>query len=510
MTETESGNRRIARNTVVLYVRTIFTLLVSLYTSRITLDVLGVSDFGIYSVVGGLVSMFSVMSSSLCNSISRFLTFGLGKGDEKKLHSIFTTSVNIQILMALFVFIVGALVGGWFLNNKMSIPEGRLFAANWVLFLSLCSFSIGLISVPYNSCIIAHEKMDAFAYISILECVLKLGIVYLLYIFPFDKLILCSALFVLLSLVIRFIYGFYCKIHFKECKYEFNIDKSLLKEMGSFAGWNFFGNTSYLLNTEGVNMLMNVFFGVVVNAARGVAVQVQNAILQFVNNFTTAINPQITILYAEGNYERLFSLICKGAKYSYFLLLLFTIPVFVESDKILELWLGKVPEYSSIFLKLILIGSYMTIIGNTSFTAIMATGNIKSYQIWITIVGCLVFPLTWVFYKLGYEVTITYYIYICVYFILDFIRLYYLKVLIGFPPFLFVKDVFLRIALVSIPAFLVPYIFISFFEPSLLRLFLTTFISITVNVFSIYFFGLEHSERVFVNDKLKKVYNHVF
>lgn len=499
------NNKRIAKNTIVLYIRTIFTMIVSLYTSRVILNALGVEDYGINNVVGGLVSMFSVMSSSLSSAIARFMTFELGKGDMERLKNIFCTSVNIQIFMAIIVFAVGAIVGFIFLNYKMSIPADRLYAANWVLFCSLLSFSVGLLSVPYDSCIVAHERMDVFAYMSILGTVLKLIIVYMIYISPFDKLITYSLLYLIVSIIIRFIYSIYCNRNFEECKYETKIDKSLLKEMSCFAGWNFFGNTAYILNTQGVNMLINVFFGVTMNAARGIAVQVQGAILQFVNNFTTAVNPQITKSYASGNYEQLYSLICQGSKYTFYLLLIFTVPVYVEAEIILKTWLGIVPEYTVVFLRLILISSYVTILGNTSLTAIMATGNIKNYQIVITIAGCLVFPVTWIVFKMGMPVTYTYYVYIIIYFFLNFIRLYYLKHLIKLPPIRFLKEVLLNIILVSVPSFLIPFIFIRYVEPSFLRVIYTSIISVCANIIMIYYIGLKESERQFIKSKIIKL-----
>lgn len=505
MSTQAENSKRIAKNTIVLYIRTIFTMIVSLYTSRVILNALGVEDYGINNVVGGLVSMFSVMSSSLSSAIARFLTFGLGKGDMERLKNIFCTSVNIQIFMAIIVFAVGAIVGFIFLNYQMSIPADRLYAANWVLFCSLLSFSVGLLSVPYNSCIIAHERMDVFAYMSILETVLKLIIVYMIYISPFDKLITYSLLYLIVSIIIRFIYSIYCNRNFEECKYETKIDKSLLKEMSSFAGWNFFGNTAYILNTQGVNMLINVFFGVTMNAARGIAVQVQGAILQFVNNFTTAVNPQITKSYASGNYEQLYTLICQGSKYTFYLLLIFTVPVYVEAEIILKTWLGIVPEYTVVFLRLILISSYVTILGNTSLTAIMATGNIKNYQIFITLTGCLVFPITWIVFKIGMPVTYTYYVYIIIYFILNFIRLYYLKHLIKLPHMRFIKEVLLNITLVSVPSFLIPFFFIKYVEPSFLRVFYTSIISVCTNIIMIYYVGLKESERQFIKSKIMKL-----
>lgn len=489
------NTRRIAKNTLVLYVRTLFTMLVSLYTSRVILNTLGVSDFGIINVVGGVVGMFSVISGSLSSSISRFITFELGHGDFNKLRLIFSTSVNIQIGISLIIVILAECIGVWFINHKLNIPEGRLIAANWVFQCSLLSFVIGLISVPYNACIIAHERMSAFAYISILETILKLVIVYMLFISPYDKLISYSILFVIVAIIIRLIYGWYCHNHFAESHYKFVYDKSLIKEMSGFAGWSFFGNGAYMLNTQGVDMLINIFFGVTLNAAKGVASQVQNAVMQFVGNFTVALNPQITKSYASGDWEYMNKLVCRGARFSYFLLLIFTVPIVCEADYILHLWLKTVPEYAPIFLRLMLFGTLMTLLGGTMYTTILATGKIKKYQLAVTIVGCFVFPLTWLAFRMGLPPETTYYIYIVIYFLLVFVRLYIAKGLLKFPVQLYLFDVVFRVVIVSVVAFILPLIVIRYLEPSFLRLCVSCIIGLCSSLLTINILGLEKSER---------------
>lgn len=286
-------------------------MLITLYTSRVILEHLGVDDYGIYNVVGGVVAMFSVISSALSSSISRFITFELGKGDIKRLTTIFSTSVNIQLGLSAIILLIGETVGIWFINNKMNIPADRLVAANWVLQCSLLTFCINLISVPYNSSIIAHEKMSAFAYISIFEATLKLLICYILIISPIDKLILYSLLMLAVALLIRLVYGFYCARNFEECRYHIVDDKKILREMTGFASWSFFPNVAWIFNTQGVNILINLFFGVALNAARGIASQVESAVMMFVRYFTTALNPQITKYYASGEKEQMFLLIMR-------------------------------------------------------------------------------------------------------------------------------------------------------------------------------------------------------
>lgn len=502
MTAQQENTKRIAKNTLILYVRTLFIMLVALYTSRVILNTLGVSDFGICNVVGGVVGMFSVISSSLSTSISRFITFELGHGDINKLRRIFSTSVNIQIGIALIIVLLAECVGVWFVNNKLNIPADRLVAANWVFQCSLLSFATGLISVPYNACIIAHEHMSVFAYMSILETILKLVIVYMLLISPYDKLISYSILFFFVAIIMRVIYGWYCKSRFVECNYKFIYDKPLIKEMTGFAGWSFFGNTAYMLNTQGVDMLINIFFGVTLNAAKGVASQVQNAVMQFVGNFTVAINPQITKSYASGEREYMNKLVCRGARFSYFLLLIFTIPIVCEADYILHLWLKTVPEYAPVFLRLMLFGTLMTLLGNTMLTAIQATGNIRRYQIWITITGCFVFPLTWIAYKLGLPPESTYVIYIVIYFLLNFVRVYIAKGLMNFPIRLYLFDVVFRVVIVSIIAFILPLLVIHYLEPGFVRLCISCVVGLISSLMTINILGLESVEREIIYKKV--------
>ena len=335
--EAQTNNKRIAKNTIALYMRMFCSMVISLFTSRIILDSLGVDNFGIYNVVGGFVAMFALMSSALTNSISRFLTFELGKGDTEKLKRVFSTSLNVMFALSIVVLLVGETVGLWFLNYKVNIPIERMEAANLVYQLSIATFIMGLVSVPYNASIVSHEKMTAFAYIGIFEIAMKLVIVYTLYVSPFDKLKTYAILLFLLSLSIRLIYGIYCNRHFQETHYKFVFDKPLLRQMTGFAGWNFLAQGAYQLNGSGVNLLINIFFGVTLNAARGIAYQVNNAVCQFTSNFMVALTPQITKSYAAGELAEMHKLIFRGAKFSYFLTLFFLIPICVETEYILNL-----------------------------------------------------------------------------------------------------------------------------------------------------------------------------
>lgn len=505
-----SSSTRLAKNTLLLYMRTILVMAISLFTSRVVLNTLGVEDYGIYNVVGGMVAMFAVISGALSSSISRYITFELGKGnDPEKLNAIFSTSVNIQVGIAFIIAVLGEIIGLWFIYNKMTVPPDRVTAAIWVLQCSLLTFCVNLISVPYNASIIAHEKMSAFAYVSLLEVTLKLMVVYLLWVSPIDKLVAYAILLVVVSIIIRFVYGIYCSRHFEESKYHFVVDKQLTKEMTSFAGWNFFTNTCYIFNTQGVNLLINSFFGLTLNAARGIATQVDAAIMQFVNNFMTALNPQITKSYAAGEYDHMNSLVCRGAKFSFFLVLLFTLPVYLETEYILRLWLKIVPEHTVVFLRLTMIGSMVSMLGNTGYVACMATGDIKRYVLILTTVGCLVFPLTWIAFTLGLPAEAAYVSYILVYLGVDIIRLYLMKQMLNFSPLIFIKDVMVPITVVTIVAFMLPCAVHVFLEEGFVRLLAVATVGTISSIICIELFGLTSNERTFINNKLKTIINKI-
>lgn len=397
------NNKRIAKNTLLLYVRMLFMMVVSLFTSRITLAALGITDFGIYNVVGGMVAMFSILSGSLSVAISRFITVEVGKEHKDKLNAIFSMSVSIQIFMALAVSIIAEIAGVWFLDNKIVIPADRLYAAHWVLHLSILTFVVNLISVPYNAIIVAYEKMSAFAYISILEVCLKLGIVYLLYIYPIDKLIVYSVLLTVVAVIVRLVYGIYCKRHFSETCYRPHFDKVLLRDMFKFIGWAFFGNGVVVLKDQGTNVLLNLFCGPAVNAARGIAMQVNTAVYSFVQNFMVAVNPQITKSYSIGNITAMHTLIIRSAKYGFFILLILLMPICANINYVLNLWLVEVPPHTSNFVVLILLYSLLDCYGHPLITGILAEGDIKQYEIALTFIYLANFIASYVLLKVGMQ-----------------------------------------------------------------------------------------------------------
>ena len=506
MSDQSGNNKRIAKNTLLLYLRTIFLMLITLYTSRVILDQLGVDDYGIYNVVGGFVAMFSVISSALSSSISRFITFELGRGDIKRLTTIFSTSVNIQLGLCSIILVLGEAIGIWFVNTRMNIPPDRIIAANWVFQCSILTFCINLISVPYNSCIIAHEKMSAFAYISILEAALKLLICYMLIVSPVDKLIAYSLLMLFVAILIRFVYGLYCARNFEECKYRICYEKEIVKEMTGFAGWSFFPNVAWIFNTQGVNILINLFFGVALNAARGIASQVESAVLMFVRNFTTALNPQITKYYANGDKENMFLLMCRGTKFTYFLTLLMVLPLFLETEYVLQLWLKEVPTHTVIFVQLSIIGSIINNIGNTCYTACQATGNIKRYSIVVTTVGFLVFPLTWLGFKLGLPVESTYMIYILVYICVSIACMLMTRWLLQFPLSMFLRKALLPMVSTTVLSAILPVLLCTHMQSSFIRFLVICIVSVLSTCVVIYIIGLTQGEKDLLN---KKIFNRI-
>lgn len=501
---TSANSKKLAVNTILLYGRTFITMLVGLYTSRVVLEVLGVEDYGTYNVIGGIVTMFSVISASLSNSISRFLTYELGKGDTQKLRIVFSTSINIQIVLSIIIAVLVEIIAVWFLYNHMNIPHERIPAAMWVLQCSLITFVINLISVPYNAAIVAHEKMSAFAYISILESMLKLLSVYAIYFTPFDNLSTYAVALTLSALIVRFTYTIYCKRRFEECSYQFVFQKDLIKEMFSFAGWNFFGTSAYIFNTQGVNIISNMFFGVAVNAARGIGGQAEGAVRQFVSNFTTALNPQIIKTYAEKNYEACYKIVRQGAKFSYCLMLFFFIPIALEAEYVMQLWLKNVPEYAVVFWVLALLGTMVDLPGAPLTTLALATGKIKKFYIYMGSMGCLVFPLSWLFFYLGASPSMSYWVYIGVYTYLVFVRAFLLRKQIRFPVRPFLKETILPIIIISILSILLPFAVHCNMDSGFLRLVAVGIVSSISVLSAVWGIGMSKTERMKVTNAIKR------
>ena len=504
MSANTNNSKRIAKNTIFLYIRMLFSMVVALYTSRVVLNALGVEDYGLYGVVGGIVVFFNVISGSLNAAISRFITFELGKEEQERLNKVFCTAVNIQLLMSVLFVVLAEIVGVWFLNNHLNVPEGRLSAAHWVLQSSIISFAVGLLSVPYNSTIIAHERMDAYAYISILSTFLNLGVALVIDYIIFDKLIFYAFAILGINVIMQFIYAFYCRTHFPETRWRLVKDKVLLKEMTSFAGWNFLGASSGVLMGQGVNMLMNVFFGVAVNAARGIAGQVDNAINMLVNNFTVALNPQITKSYASGDLKYMHDLVCKGAKYSFFIMLLPSLPILLETETILQVWLKQVPEMTVFFLRLTILISLNSVLSQTLIASMLANGHIKKYQIVVGGLNMLIFPLSYVAFKLGLPSYASYVIQFFIFFIELIARLVLLKEMVSLSISKYLNQVLLRITYVSVLSIPIPIFFCLFMPSGIIRLLISILLCLICTAISIYYFGLEDLEQKWIKKAINK------
>lgn len=377
----DANNRRIAKNTLLLYVRMLFTMAISLYTSRVVLHVLGVTDYGVYNVVGGVITLLGFLTNSMSGASSRYITFSLGKGDMREMRRTFGNILSIHFLLAGVVLLLGETVGLWFVLEKLRIPADRMDAALWVYHLSVLTAMLGVVSVPYNAAIIAHERMGAFAYIGIVDALLKLVIVYLLWVMPYDKLVVYALLLFGVQVFDRIVYGWYCVRHFEETCAGFLFDKRLFREMFAYAAWTMNGNLAVVGYTQGINILLNLFYGPVVNAARGIATQAQTVAQSFCSNFQTALNPQLTKSYARGDLPRMHQLLTQSSKFSFFILWLIALPLMLEAPLVLRWWLGIVPEHTENFLRLVLCSSMLATLSNPLLVSVHATGNLKRFQL---------------------------------------------------------------------------------------------------------------------------------
>ena len=501
MSDTSSANKRIAKNTLVLYVRMLFTMGISLFTSRVILQTLGVEDYGISSVVGGVISMFTFINAAMVSSTQRYLNFELVRGDANQLRSVFSTSLQIHALIALAIIVLSETVGLWFLNEKLVIPEARMTAAMWVYQCSILSCAVSIMSTPYNAVIVAHEKMSAFAYISILDVSLKLLVVYLLVVLPFDKLIILAILNLLVQLFIRYIYTLYCHRHFPESYFQFRFNKTLFKEMFGFAGWSFWGNLAAILYTQGLNMMLNIFFGPIVNAARGIAVQVQSAVQQFVGGFQTALNPQITKNYASNNLPQMHSLMFRSARFSFLLLFFLSLPVLMETNFILTLWLKTVPDDAVVFTQIMICISLIYTTANPCIIANQATGKVKIYQMVVGGILLLILPISYVVLKLGAPAYSVFIVHFCIESLAQFSRMYMLRKLIHLPLWQYMKNIYIPIVSTVVIAIILPLVVRMQVAEGWLRFLAVGFTCVLSVGASSYFIGFTKQERVFFLDR---------
>lgn len=501
------NKKKIAKNTILLYIRMIFVMGVSLLTTRIVLQNLGVEDYGIYNVVAGFVSMFAFLNSSMASATQRFLSFELGINDEKRVNLVFCQSVLIHLLIAVIILVLAETMGLWFVYNKLTIPDERFGAAMWVYQIAILSFIFHVVNVPYNASIIAHEKMSVYAWVSILDVALKLGNAYLISVSPYDKLVFYSLLMLATTIIMFLFYRIYSKRHFKECEFYFILDKPKFKEMFSFAGWNIIGNMAFTLRNQGSNILLNMFFGPVVNAARGVAHQVDSAVEQFVTNFQTASNPQIVKSYAQEQYKETMKLVCQCSKYSFYLMILLGLPIVFQIDYILSLWLTEVPSYTPIFVQLILLNGIIDSLSKALKTLVKATGKVKWYMIIQGGFYLLALPVIYIFLKLGYSPVSSILILVIFTFLGTFLRLFLVQsVAKGFSIRYFLQKVLLPTALVGGIAAAICFVY-SKLNPttSFGLLVVDTIVMVTITAVFVWFVGINKSEKTYILNLVKKV-----
>lgn len=498
-----SNNQRIAKNTLLLYFRMLFMMAVSLYTSRVVLAALGVEDFGIYNVVGGIITLFSFLNGAMSSSTQRYITFELGRRDMSRLQSVFQTSVNIHLLVAFFILLLGETVGLWFFYEKMVIPTLRMAAAFWVYQFSILTMMVMVVSVPYNAVIVAHERMSAFAYISVFEALSKLGIVYLLYVTKSDRLIVYAALLCLMQLLVRVVYGCYCRRHFEEVRCRWGWNGELFKEMSCFGGWNLWGGFAAVLFSQGLNILLNLFFGPAVNAARGIAVQVQGAVNQFSINFQTAINPQITKSYAVGDYAYMHSLIFRSSRFTFLLLATISLPVLLETEMILQLWLETVPAYTVIFVRLILGITIIDAMAGSLMVAAQATGRVRIYQSVVGGILLFIVPLSYIVLKLGASPWSVFVVHFCVCMFAFAVRLFIIRPMIHLSLHDYLVQVLLRCLVVLVMAVPLPLFLHLFFPATYMYGIMVCLSGGVMMVLSSYIIGLTMDERKFVKDRIR-------
>lgn len=500
-TDSQSNNKRIAKNTLMLYVRMLIMMVIGLYTSRVILDKLGEVDFGIYNVVGGFVTMFTVISGAMTTATQRFLSFEIGKGRDGNVKSIFGTMIYIHIALALLIFIIGETLGLWFFNTKMNIPDDRFYAASWVFQLSLFTFILNVINVPYHGAMIAYEKMSAYAYFSIFDAIFKLLICYLITITPFDRLIIYAFLLALLQVIFILTYYIYCRFKFKECRFDGKINKEYLGQVGSFVSWNLIGSLAGVFKEQGVNVILNIYFGPAVNAARGVAYNVLSKVTGFVTNFQMAMNPQIIKNYAAGELRAMYKLVFQGAKLSYLLLMTLSLPLIVEAPLLLSVWLKEVPEYTVVFLRIILFTALLNSLSNTLVVSMHASGKVKEWQIVVGGASLLTIPLILIGLHFGCNPPTVMIIAFLVELGCHIIRVFMLKRILGFPSLDFLINVTVRVTFITFVALIPTWYVQVLVGNSIIGFFTVCVTSVLCSLVLGFYLGFNKEERFKIKTK---------
>lgn len=501
----DNNNKRIAKNTAMLYVRMLITMVVGIYTSRVILDALGEIDYGIYNVVGGFVTVFSIVSGTMTTATQRFLSFEIGKDNSESIQKVFSSAVIIHYLLAFITLIIAEAVGVWFLNTHMNFPVGRYAAANWVFQISLLTFLITIVSQPYNAALIAYERMSAFAYLSIFDVAMKLGICYLIYISPIDKLVLYAILMGLTQVILRIIYGLYVKREFPVCKVSWKIDRPICKGMFSFVGWNMIGALAVIAREQGVNVILNIFFGPVVNAARGIAYQILSKVQGFVGNFQMAFTPQIVKFYAQNDRRSMYKLVFRSSKFSYLLMLGLSIPIIIEAPAILGVWLKDVPEDTALFTRIVLFTSMLSALSNPLISAMHASGIVRDYQIIVGGISLFTLPVVYAFLRFGAPAYMAMLVVMAFEFLCHIARVILLGRTIQFPVCKYFMEVTGRMIVITLVSFFVPCLIYKVVDVPFWRFCVVVVVSILSFAINSYYLGLDAHEREIVGAKSKSV-----
>ena len=505
MENKNDNTKRLAKNTLLLYLRSLFNLFVALYSSRLVLQALGVEDYGINNAVAGFVSMFWLVTGSLSSAVSRFLTFELGRNDAERTDKVFSLSLNILLVMGLVVLLLSESFGIWFLRNRLNIPDGRDYAAFWVFQFSVLTVITSFIIVPFNAAIIAHERMNIYAFLGIGETLVKLFIaLFLVYgSYSIDRLILYSLLWLIATLSMQGITFVYCRKSFPECRFRLLFDKPLFKQLFSFAGWNFVGKISGTFSGQGVNVVMNIIFGPVINSARGLAGTVGNTVAIFVNNFTTAIRPQVTKAYATGDLDYMKFLVFRGCKFSFFIMFFFALPLFLETAYALDLWLVEVPEHTMNFIRIALLSSLIDLHYLYFGMAQHATGDIRKFELVNSLLIFMIFPLSYILLKLGFAPEISYYIGVFISLSMMVWTLSLVHKTLGFSFREIISNVYSRTYLVVLTASPIPILVHCLMPYGFLRFICVGCVSVLCCALSMYWLGCNKGERDYILSAIK-------
>lgn len=483
---------------------------VTLYMSRVVLQVLGVTDYGIYNIVGGVVAMFAFLNSALGSSTQRYITYALGENNNLKLKSIFTSSIVIHVAIAIVTIILAETIGLWFFYNKLVIPHERMTAAFWAYQASIAACGINIISIPYNSLIIAHENMGAFAYISIIEVLLKLALVFLISVFNYDKLILYASFILLSNIIIRIIYQLYCKKKFEETKLVRIKDWNQFMGILSFSGWTLIGMLAWTCQTQGLNILLNMFFGPIVNAARALADQVNNAILQVVNNFQLAAKPQIVKYYANDETKQMNALVSNVCIFSAYLLIIIFIPLSINIDYVLHLWLGEIPELTIPFINVCLIQSLGQVMISPVIMITHAVGKMKKPNVYGGFTYLLTLPLCYLILKLGGSAVVAVAASIIPVILKGYWDVYFADKYGGFKIKQFYTFIYLKTYIISSIIYVIAYVIYKTLNMNgFLSFVCNSFLSMLISMLIIYYIGMNSAQKEIIykiiRSKIQKV-----